>query len=449
MPRLTTPFDELVNNFADLVRKHGTNYAKNQAKQVAKIPYALFRGITTQFYKTVSDKIDTAYKQGVKIGTQFVNGSHIRIDIDTARIAAERSSEPTLIPVKIKFSRGAKLLPFSTGFQETEVDGYVAYQWNRLGKFHEKTINIIDYLPLFLPHQQKGISQGPLGLVTFQNGIRNDHKNDFLNRCKQVLAQFPEGQLFIGLHNPITSLPLSLGRFTSEELFNTPAVYSLCQTFYTFAEKLAELNPNLIWTHFAHSEGGLIGHVALDLMHKSGNNNITKYLREHLVTATYGAVKPIPTNHVLRAINTYSDHDIALTFGQNYLDKPLEEIKVKPYKSTKKVDEKTYHLTIVGSTTIPNDPIKFKLEMPPIKTLEERLNMSMWEWLAQLEHVESSRHLEYEMVNTPTKTINGITYAVTDHGFIEATYKDALKSNVTLLKNLYQKQKPTFKNYQK
>ncbi len=445
MPKLSTPFDELVNNFADLIRKHGTNYAQKQAKQVAKIPYAMFRGITTQFYKTVSQNVDLAYKQGLKIGTQFLKGSHIRIDVDTAIIAAQTSSKPTLIPVKIKFSRGAKLLPFSTGFDETEVDGLVAYQWNRLGKFYEKTINIIDYLPLFLPRPQKGISQGPIGLVTFQNGIQNNYKIDFVKRCEQVLEQFPEGPLFIGLHNPITNLPLSLGRFKSEELFNTSAVYSLCQTFYTFAERLTELHPNLIWTHFAHSEGGLIGSVALDLMNKCGNNKITKYLTEHLVTATYGAVKPIPTNHVLRAFNTYSDHDIALTFGQDYLDKSISKIKEKPYKSTKKVDGKTYHLTIVGSTTIAKDPIK--LEVPQVKTLEERLNMSIWEWLAQLENVESSPHLEREMRNAPKKVINGVTYAIDDHGFIEATYKQALKNNVSSLKTMYKM--PAFTNYRK
>lgn len=442
MVQIPSPLDDLVKNFADLIRQHGNRYAQKQARQLAKVPYALFRGITTSFYETVKNKIDTAKKQTNKMYDQFLNGSHIRIDVETSIIASQPSSKPTLIPVKIKFTRGGKLLPYSTGFQNSEVDGFVAYQWSRLGKFYEKTINIIDFLPLFLPRQNNQSSQGPIGLVTFQNGIRNNYKDEFKDRCQLVLDQFPEGPLFIGLYNPMVNFINSFERMVWEELLNTSAVYSLCQTMKTIADRFSELGPNLIWTHFAHSEGGLIAHTALDIVTSSRDEKLKKYLREHLVTATFGPVKPVPTNPVLRALNTYSSSDIALTFGQSYLDKSVDQISNFPHTSIKMVDGKTYKVSIVKSTTKRNDPFKFALEPPPVKSLQELLDQSWWEWLARLDDLEGSKQLAY----TPA-LINRTAYAVADHGFIEDTYKKAIATNVGLLKRLYKM--PTFTNYRK
>jgi len=218
---------------------------------------------------------------------------------------------------------------------------------------------------------------------------------------------------------------------------NPHSVYSLTQSFKTFAELIPKINPHLVWTHFAHSEGGLIANTALDLLSQRWDEKTKKFIKGHLVTFTYGAVKPIPMDHVLHANNIYSNHDIALTLGSIYLDTSLDKIKGPTYNSHKAFGGKRYNLTIVDSVTPIQDFIKMKLEMPKVMTLEERLNMSWYERLAQVPDLEGSPHLEYTLSKKALDLANEKAYAIEDHGFVEPTYKSALEKNVIFLKKLY------------
>ena len=91
------------------------------------------------------------------------------------------------------------------------------------------------------------------------------------------------------------------------------------QMLLTFAEVLPLINPNLYFTHIAHSEGGLIAKAALTNKEYGLEPQKARFIKEHLITATYGAVAPIPDEVVLRALNTYSKDDVTMLFAKKHL----------------------------------------------------------------------------------------------------------------------------------
>lgn len=267
----------------------------------------------------------------------------------------------------------------------------------------------------------------------------NDLDHDFKSMAELIIDQFPEGPLCIGLHNKTThNLFLDLRRFLAEPMLNEASVYSLTQLFKTIAERLPKINPNITWTHFAHSEGGLIANAVLSLCHQGWLNDVQQYLKKNLVVATYGAVKPVPIDPVLDAVNTYSKKDIALFFGSSYLDQPLDKITQDPYTSTKIIQGKTYKVTIVDSK-LPFDPaLKIAFE-PDFMTREQRLNMSWIEWLAHLQDsADNSSRLANSISANVANVINEKVHAINDHGFAQVSYQDVLKNNTDKFRQAYQ-----------
>ena len=196
----------------------------------------------------------------------------------------------------------------------------------------EEEINIVDHLDKLLPQRQKNI-----GLFTFQNGIQNTHQPNAVNNGERgdfemmglsIIRKFEmnEKPLCIGLYNATNGIKWGimedLIRFKHEWTLNCNSVLSLRQMVCTFADLLPLINPQMRWVHIAHSEASLIANEALtgrkgfSLGYRRAN-----IIRNHLITATYGGVDPIP-NVVHYAVNNYSTHDITTHwYAPNYLDK--------------------------------------------------------------------------------------------------------------------------------
>lgn len=211
-------------------------------------------------------------------------------------------------------------------------------------------VNILDHVDLLLPKFQNCI-----GLFTFQNGIQNSPE-DFEEMGMKILEKLPEKPLCIGFYNGtngiLYGLTDDLERLRDEWQLNSISVMVFRQMLATLAKILAafrskdhllmhpngsstfnsslfssynynplfNINSNVLWTHIAHSEAGLIANEVLTTNQHSlfqQYHAIDRFLKNHLITLTYGAVAPVP-DIVRKAVNTYSEDDVAYRYGKAY-----------------------------------------------------------------------------------------------------------------------------------
>lgn len=202
-----------------------------------------------------------------------------------------------------------------------------------------RNINVLDYLSHLIPNF-KFSGMPNIGLISFQNGIQNN-EDDFKEMGNTILDNLKKENLFplcIGLYNKtnglITGFFDDLGRLLKEWELNAHSVIIFRQLVITLAKILPR---QVLWTHIAHSEGGLIAREVLtnsayclskqnsSMRDISGNYisaycDIKGFCQRQLITVLYGAVGPVP-NVVLHAINNYSKYDVAMRFASKYLDK--------------------------------------------------------------------------------------------------------------------------------
>ncbi len=425
IPSISPYFEELIRGLKKLALQH----TASEAKKLLPLSQDATKQLFTAFYQKKGNFDQTIQKliQNVQQLCNRAKHYEIKIEVEGKEISlAQSSSTPKLIPGKVHFRH-------LDTFQRMTVDCYVSFgQWSRLGKLQEGKINILDHLNVLLPKLQNTHTKRPIGLVTFQNGIMNNFKEDFYEMSQGIVNQFPEGPLCIGLHNPTTHiLPLDMYRFRNEPSLNANAVYSLLLMIKVFADRISEINPNIIWTHFAHSEGGLILNAVMKFIHEQRQHNETKkFIKKNFVAATYGAVKPLSSDYVLDAINTYSNRDIALFFGKNYLPKHLKGVAEGTFSHSH--EGKSYSITIVNSKTPEKQLLRF--EKPEILTLEERLNLTWLESIARMEELnDGSTHLSYALIEKVNKT----AFEIDDHGFMQDTYRAVLESNIYEFKKEY------------
>jgi hypothetical protein len=297
------------------------------------------------------------------------------------------------------------------------------------------TINLIDYLDQLLP-LEKFKMMGKIGIVTFQNGMANT-LNQFVKSSQMVFDQFKEAPLCIGLYNAtlIQSFPspLDMLRFVSEKLLNRGSVYSLCQTMATLASVVSKLNPNLLWVHFAHSEGSLIANAALEVCTNTFFSNTREYLKNNLITSTYGAVKPIPDEYTKYSINTYSKNDIALFLGKTYIDLNLDEMIESQEPIKKKYKGYTYSILVIKSMIERFETIKMPVEMPKRLSPREMMQLSLLEQLAYREEVDNAPWVTQTCIDL----VNEFSYNIKDHGFEELTYKEQFVKDACKFKIKY------------
>ena len=272
-----------------------------------------------------------------------------------------------------------------------------------------------------------------IGLVTFQNGMANK-PDEFLKSAKSVFDQFKEAPLCIGLYNPTFiqpfPTPVDMIRFPNERTLNKSAVFSLCQTFKTFAHLLPKMNPNLLWVHFAHSEGGLIANAALEACEECFFRDTHRYLKENFIGVTYGAVKPIADEYAKSALNTYSKNDIALFFGKDYIDSDIEEMVKKGEPIKKFYKGKTYTIKLIDCKTAFKPCVSMPVSMPERLSPKEFLALSFFERVAYRDEIDAAPWTTKVCIDF----VNDFFHRVKDHGFTEASYTEQLNKDANELK---------------
>lgn len=220
----------------------------------------------------------------------------------------------------------ATLLHTSGFIGEAAVDWIVSCgHWHQIQFTPEElksgTVNIANHFHELFP--KDGVL---VGLLTAQNGIRNELQDFYFGIGKPIIKKLSEGTLFIGLHNPTEgSLKKDYVRTNDEHLNKeTPIVAKTRQFFSAIVEHLHKINPELLWMHIPHSEGGLIALRAIEGLtpeHKS-------LLQQKLLLFAVAPALPVPKKYGRDVINIYSQRD-RVTKGCSipYKDNPDYDIR--------------------------------------------------------------------------------------------------------------------------
>ena len=119
-------------------------------------------------------------------------------------------------------------------------------------------MNIVDHFRELVPTEGSTI-----GLITTQNGICTTQK-DLIQNVQSIINMVPEGTLTFGMYNPTQGIFSDCKRtFKERGGKDTPAVVSTRQYMVAISETLHKINPDLLWLHMGHSEGGVIGGNAI------------------------------------------------------------------------------------------------------------------------------------------------------------------------------------------
>jgi hypothetical protein len=414
-------FPKPLNDLLQKIGRSSESYAKELAKKLARYTQATLEDLFNQQTKKIdrlSDGMEEVKQYAVELCKQIINAPPVRFEIQTKDI--KRAQNKTFNHSSPAELIKGKAVMREHGFAKIEVDCVIASKnWHQLGEMKGDTINLIDYLDKLLPLEKKG----KIGIVTFQNGMANT-LGDFVKSSQIVFDQFTQAPLCIGLYNSTLiqacPSPIDMYRFVSEKLLNRSSVYSLCQTMSMLANVISKLNPNLLWVHFAHSEGGLIANAALEVCQYKLFTNTSEFLKNNLITSTYGAVKPIPDEYTKYSINTYSKNDIALFFGKNYIDSDLDEMIESQEPIKKKYKGYTYSIKVIDSLIERFETVKMPVEMPKRLSPREMMQLSFLEHLAYREEVDNAPWVTQSCIDLA----NEFSYNVKDHGFEELTYKE-------------------------
>ncbi len=162
------------------------------------------------------------------------------------------------------------------------------------------TVNLFDHFAEIMPTQG-----GFVGLISLQNGIQTSFKT-LGNMTQSVIDKVPEGTLLFGMYNSCSHLNLDIGRVTSERMgIATPTVLHTAQMMGAIADTIHKINPEMIWLDVRHSEGGVIGRRAIELLTADQKQIFT----EQFYNVSFAPAQKIPTEYALRAYNVYSDKD--------------------------------------------------------------------------------------------------------------------------------------------
>ncbi|MBF8262782.1 MAG: hypothetical protein HW387_447 [Parachlamydiales bacterium] len=214
-----------------------------------------------------------------------------RIDLPIASLPP-LSSEPTVVQCKGVIGDAKVDWVVSCGF------------WQKLQFSPEELqagmINLIDHLADLTPASERAF-----GLLTYQNGIKTTFTH-FNASCQSIADKVPEGTLLLGLHNKTKGFAKDLLRLLDElNSKETPIVIQTRQFMGAMVECLHKINPEFLWGHIIHSEGGAIAKRAIEGMTLEQKG----LLREHLFLFSLGSVLPIPENYANHAMNIYSRQD--------------------------------------------------------------------------------------------------------------------------------------------
>ncbi|MBI2810487.1 MAG: hypothetical protein HYX67_06645, partial [Candidatus Melainabacteria bacterium] len=184
-----------------------------------------------------------------------------------------------------------------------------------------------------IEHFQELVPQGgsTIGLITMQNGICTS-KEDLGRNIQSINSMIPEGTLTIGIYNPTQGITKDCSRaFKERQGKDTPIVVRTRQMMVAISEILFRINPELLWLHVAHSEGGVIGGNAI----KGMTEDQRGHLKQQLYFLALGSAAPIPAEFGRGVRNIYSKQDfITGWFALKYANDPKYDIQFVPCKST-------------------------------------------------------------------------------------------------------------------
>jgi hypothetical protein len=230
----------------------------------------------------------------------------------------------------------SSVLPCKGFLSDVPVDWVVSCgHWHKLQftpqEWKTDTVNIVDHFHELVPREGSTI-----GLITTQNGICTT-KNDLVKNVQSIVNMVPEGTLTFGMYNPTHGLIMDCKRtFKERGGKDTSAVVSTRQYMVAISETLHKINPDLLWLHIAHSEGGVVGRNAI----KGMTEDQKDLLKKQLYVLGLGPAKPIPFEHGLEVANIYSKQDLITGwFALKYRDDPRYDIKFAPCRS--KFSERT------------------------------------------------------------------------------------------------------------
>ena len=160
------------------------------------------------------------------------------------------------------------------------------------------------------------------------------------NNIQSVSNMVPEGTLTIGIYNPTEGLLTDCNRTLQERSGkDTPIVVLTRQFLVAISESLYKINPNLLWLHIAHSEGGVVGGNAIKGMTEEQKD----HLKHQLYFLGLGPAKPLSLEYGRGVTNIYSRQDfIAGWFALKYANNPRYDVKFVRCRS--KFSERTGYL---------------------------------------------------------------------------------------------------------
>ncbi len=193
----------------------------------------------------------------------------------------------------------------------------------RVGK-----VNMSNHFIEVMPQEGK-----TFGLITLQNGIFTSLR-ELSDMGKSIFDKIPEGTLLVCLHNKCLGVGFDSVRVQQEMMgVETPVIIQTRQFMVAIASTLDKINPNLLWLHIAHSEGGLIEYRAIEGMTPEEQ----QLMKKHLYSFAAAPAHPIPIDFANYAVNVYSSQDDATRrHGMPFLDNPNYDIQILQCITNKK-----------------------------------------------------------------------------------------------------------------
>lgn len=242
---------------------------------------------------------------------------------------------------------------------------------------------------------------------------------DFKKMAELITEQFSGGgPLCIGLYNPTGGgLPTTDMRSFCDEFGRNPdGTFSLFHVIETLGEMLPKINPNLLWLHIVHSEGALIANEVFEACEKRrvrGKGNATNCMKNQLLVATYGAVRPVRKSYAFSALNTYSSQDIVLRIARKRFSIDFKDLPRNEYVEVEDREHNKYMIRLIDSLLPPPPPHPY--------VSEDVLNVDSPIYFSPMALKALTLPEERE-----------------DHTFTKPSYASALKNDVEKLKEGYQ-----------
>jgi RHS repeat-associated protein len=270
------------------------------------------------------------FTDGANLYTYVLNAPLNRLDLFGLVGEARLPQEMLEMNVPLYKIFGAAAIPVSVQLPcEGSLSG-VRVNWSVSSKFwkdlhytHQERrtgmVNIVDHFQELIPREGQII-----GLITTQNGICTT-KNDLARNVQAISRMVPEGTLIIGMHNPSKGALKDVHRtFQERGGKDTNIVVRTRQFMVAISEMLHKINPDLLWLHIAHSEGGVIGGNACKGMTEEQRGR----LKQQLYFLGVGPAKPLSLDYGRGVTNIYSKQDfITGWFALKYRNNPKYDVR--------------------------------------------------------------------------------------------------------------------------